>query len=364
MVFCSVSKKNITGIMAAVLFMIFALFMPAFVCPQNIPDADYAALLDSPNAVIQSGIDSRVPAPLAGVWENASRLLDFYTVSDGDNTRTVGGIFLKMFYGRYYDRTAEPAGISAETVRVQAETVSVPPRPKNNTSAREGEVLVTSFEETSLQTETSGSWLMHIRYPPYRESDVIPLAVIDDKLYLDFYIRYDENPGVAGSVRGFWRAAGTASGITASRPYYAKNIESLFITDDAMYRIRYWEADVIPDFSVRAYFSAGADEYAVDKYIAAGNKIFTCVPGRGTRIRQVGISPLPSGYVLSQNGSLCAFAQPYLVKSAVTDVYDTVERINSLPPHSAPAVFPPSNLNFYYDVIEDLRKYTPNLHNP
>ena len=298
--------------------------------------------------------DDAVPRPLRGVWQNDARMVSFFAEENSEQSRAITGIVLKQFYGWYYDRAAEPSAL------VSNGADALPPRDKNNTTARHGEILITAFDETSPITDESGSWTMRVLYPPYREADKIALAVIRDSLFLDFYIRYDENPGSLGSIEGFWRAAGTASGITASKPYYAQSVESLFITADSTFRIRYWEVDLEPDLSARAYFSDGGLEYTVDKYLIIGGKTFTCVQGRGTRIRQITKSPAARDYELSADGTLCAFGAPYLLRSQITDIYAAVAEANARKRPPAPPIFPPKNLDFHYDVIKELRKYTPN----
>ena len=295
-----------------------------------------------------------VPLPLRGVWQNDARLVSFFAEANPEQSRALTGIVLKQFYGWYYDRAAEPPALASDGAD------ELPPRDKNDTTARHGEILITAFDETSPITGESGSWTMRVLYPPYSEPEKIALAVIRNNLFLDFYIRYDENPGSLGSVEGFWRAAGTASGITASRPYYAQTVESLFITADSTFRIRYWQVDLEPDPSARAYFSDGAVEYAVDKYLIIGGKTFTCVQGRGTRIRRITKSPAARDYELSADGTLCAFTAPYLSRSQITDIYAAVNEANARKSPPAPPIFPPKNLDFHYDVIKELRKYTPN----
>jgi hypothetical protein len=334
--------RNITILFIVLVVLLSVAFLQAQETPPVPVDSEYAGL---------------IPSPLRGVWENSNRILSFYTMTNNGSNRVLSGVFLKMYYGWYYDRTAEPFGVT--TVNTQGQSVPVVARDRNNVSAHEGEALITKFDETSPITETSGSWLMRVLYPPYRETDAIALAVIRNKLYLNFFIRYDENPDSRNSIRGFWRAAGTASGITASRPYYLDSIESLYITDDAVFRIRYWEVDLVPNLATRAYFSDGATEYAVDKYIIVGDKTFTCVQGRGTQIRQITQTALMTDYDLSDDGTLCAFSEPYLTKSRVTDVYAEIANANARKKPAAPPVFPPSDLDFHYDTIEDLRKYTP-----
>jgi hypothetical protein len=216
-----------------------------------------------------------------------------------------------MFYARYNDRAA---GADAGT-----------PRDRNDTAAPQAEVLVTSFEETTPETGTSGSWVIRIRYPPYRETSAIDAAVIGGNLYLSFFIR--DGGTSAEDLRGFWRGAGTASGVTLSRPWFADSMESLYITGEAVFRIRYWPlaSDAAPDMGAEARFSDGASEYRVSKYIRSGDRIFTCVQGRGARIRQVTKSPLPpEGVTLSENGKLCTFSKPYL-----TGANHVVDKVSS-----------------------------------
>jgi hypothetical protein len=349
-------RKKKRGLRADILYM-----------TNRLPLAQFAlslCLLSFPffSAPAQEEIASPVPEALRGVWEGGfdgepkefgGRIVGFYESGSEDPDAPPAGmfVFLKLFYGRYYDRTAE---FPASAVR-----------DRNDAAAKTGEALAVSFEETSPATQNSGSWTMRVSYPPYRESDAVALAVIGDNLYLNFHIRYDENPDSRNGIAGFWRAGGTASGITASRPYYARSVESFYITGGesplgSVFRIRYWETDAEPDPSARAFFSDGENEYDVDKYIVIGDRTFTCVQGRGTRIRQITRSPLPENYELSDDGTLCAFGRPYLARSKIDDPYEEAARANAKRPPPPRPLFPPSNLDFHYDEIRELRKYTPN----
>ena len=292
-----------------------------------------------------------IPEQLAGVWANTNRLVQFDAAADGaSNTIT-----LKLFYGWYYDRAAAPASEDSST------------RDRNAASAPQAQHIPVQFRELCEPSAAGGAWELLLEYSGGKGTVPVPAARIGDGLYLDFLIRgsayaAETAPQENGGMTGFWRAGGNASGILISPPIIAPEVSCYYYAaPDAVYRLRYWRTDAAYE-QVQATFAADGNEYSVDKFLVIGDTVYTCVTGRATAIRHVErLESVPQA-VVSDDGRLCSFAGPYLTysqdqRSSAEQTADANSRKKPLPP---PPV-QPLHLDFHYDEIEALRRYTPGL---
>ena len=250
----------------------------------------------------------------------------------------------------------------------------------------------------------SGAWDLQITYSHDRTVYHVPAAVIGNNLYLHFTVKVLQtgsattdtaattvaSSGASASngsavstipsqLYGFWQDNGNASGILISPPYTSKELLSYYITNDSVYHIRYWQTDMEYDPTAEAVFSDGNNRYTVKKHLLVGGLVYTCVPGRGTKIRNIEKSnSLPEKYTLNsvivsqrvtnsdgstgitsyETATICALGDPYL---SLTDGKQTIEQLvlaaNSRHIPLPKPLFPPSNLDFHWDIIRDLRKY-------
>lgn len=308
------------------------------------------------------------PPLLSGVWDGKDRLV--YFVPESETQKSSVAFMLKTLYGWYYDRPLEPEYFASFE------------RPVNNVSVNEAEKASVRYEDVSLHSvsfetvkdnKTSGVWEICLTYADKSESK-IPAAVIDGKLYLNFVIKprrpkalseQTEDGGSENPIYGFWQGVGQSSGITVSRPVIESELTSFYITENAIYHIRYWLTDM--EYSgAEATFSDGDKTYSVAKHILSAGNVYTCVTGRSLQIRNVERSPFNlENYTLDSTGTICAFGKPYLVKNSDTAA-DENERIkkymqialdaNKRRKPDPPPLFPPSDVNWHWDDIRRLEK--------
>ena len=347
-----------------------------------------------------------VPRLLEGVWENYSRYVVFdtgYATSAGE---AIPQIVLRTFYQWYDDRAAESPEYSVAVLRdsnaatqtsSQAQEIHVRFVPLTDelftadygiqTVRSDGDVLI-------AENENSGAWDMQVEYVGKRlggrEIYHIPVAVIGGDLYLDFTVRMEDSstllatPILSGNIlenenpmAGYWQDYGSANGILESPPIMDSELLSYYVSDSAVYPIRYWVTDMEYDADARASIVDGDDTYYVTKHLWVGGKNYTCTLGRRTQIRNLQkIDSLPSPYrtnsvlvekhALDDDGNeftytvrtstICAFGEPYL---RLTDGSKSIEEIikadNSRKKDPPKPLFPVTGgpLDFDWSIIEN-----------
>lgn len=339
--------------------------------------------------------DEAVPELLKGVWMNSSR----YVVFDGgysNGNGTIPMMVLRAFYQWYDDRTAEPHAYTEKnkrplndaTQRNLPEEISV--RFIELTPQLSGDkiVLQDDGDEVSADGVPSGAWNMQVKYPGNREIYNIPFAVIGNKLYLDFIIKEEDSDKVpkgafldgntmqsGNPLNGYWKDSGNASGILISPPINSKELMSYYINENSVYHIRYWRTDMDYDSEKEAVFSDGEETYRVPKHLRVSGQTFTCVNGRGTRIRNIEkIEGLPSEYTLNSilvkkhgsddNGdeysysvrtaTICAMGKPYLELVEGKTIEEILKEDSKKKYPDPVPLFPPHGvLDFDWSIIED-----------
>ena len=320
------------------------------------------------------GISPSLPPLLAGLWQNNQRIVSFENLDSAS-------VILKLFYGWYYDRAAEPGTqtfvdsimsttqldynysgasqqdfIARNSVTITDEVLqydSLPPRPKNDATSPKAQHLLVEFEPLIPETETSGAWNIWITYPDIKERHAIPVAVFDGKLYVNFYL------GTSSPLSRFFQAASNTNGITISTPLLDKEVISYLVTGSRMYKIRYWQTDMEYDGKTEAVLSGEDGDYQVPKHLIGGT-VYTCVAGRRVDIRNVEEIPLDiSGFTMSSDNRIIVQKSAYLslMDNNASELYQLIAEANS---RKAPPPLPPiplGDLDFHYAEIEDLRKY-------
>ena len=250
--------------------------------------------------------------PLAGIWENSNRII---SVNEDNSLQFV----LKTFYGFYYDKAA---------------------------------VL-----NASLDSGENGETILRIKYPSERKPQAHPIGVINNKLFLDFYCRsYIEDDEAENysyedketdeshnsPLYGYWRCCGNVNGIEIAVPSTKPELTCYYFTDSEVYFLRYWQADV-PYERETVDVNDGDFSFKVDKLLKVGDIVYTCVVGRGTFVRNfekttykidgdtVSFGTASEKYPLyrSQDGSLLAFSEPYIVRSEIADLEAAIAEHNS-----------------------------------
>ena len=334
-----------------------------------------------------------VPELLSGVWHNKSRYVVFDTGAAGkvaEDSEIMGQV-LRLFYRWYADRAAESPSFSNDAARdvnnatsaSSAESVEIHWTPLTYEVFSSGsDRAVTLYNGDTLSADgiASGAWDMEVHYPGRNETYHIPVAVIGNRLYLHFVVKQLESIGIErpnyNLLGGYWRDYGSASGVLVSPPANAPELRSFYIAGSSVYQIRYWRTDLDYDESARAVFSDGDDTYDVPKMLLAQGLVYTCVNGRGSRIRNITRSPsLPEDFMLNsvlvtrhgtdeggeattwteKAATICALGEPYLTLLDSTETLESIAaRINAQKKPFPPPLFPPHGiLDFDWSIIED-----------
>ncbi|MBQ0038888.1 MAG: hypothetical protein KBS64_00480 [Treponema sp.] len=338
---------------------------------------------------------NKVPELLKGVWKNQER----YVVFDsgyGNEKGSIPMMVLRTFYQRYDDRVAEPneytknnpRKINDATQKDMPEELSVRFVPL---TYHLGDGMVVEQEDgdqVMADGIPSGAWNMQVVYPRRKEIYNVPFAVIGGNLYLNFIVKEEDSDKIPQSplldgntmqsgnpLAGYWQDSGNASGILVSPPVNSKELLSFYITDSSVYHIRYWRTDMDYDGEKQAVFSDGDETYHVPKHLRVSGETFTCVNGRGSRIRNIEKSEtLPKEYTLNsivvkktgrsddgtefsysvRTSTICAMGQPYLtLENGKTLEQILKEDAAKKYPEPQP-LFPAHGiLDFDWSIIED-----------
>lgn len=346
-----------------------------------------------------------VPQLLEGIWENYSRYIVFDTGYTSAAGEAIPQIVLRTFYQWYDDRAAESPEYSASV-----------PRSDNNTTATSSvaqeihvrfvpltDQLFTDSENAVVrengdllyaENENSGAWDMQVDFVGKRfggrQIYHIPVAVIGDRLYLKFALRVDDSEPTSATailngtileseypMAGYWQDYGNANGILESPPIVSKELLSYFVTDSAVYPIRYWTTDMDYDENAVASIVDGDETYYVKKHLWVGDKNYTCTLGRRTQIRNLQkTDSLPKPYTTNsvlvekhatddegnefsytvRTSTICAFGEPYLT---LTDGSKSIEEIvaedNARRKDPPEPLFPVHGgpIDFDWSIIED-----------
>ena len=299
-----------------------------------------------------------VPKAFEGVWERDDRFVLFSCNGQEEEAKQKEGaaILLKTFYAWHLDRCAEPENFTAarspnDSTCPEAERIFIEYRP-----------LVTSKQAA----ENASVWELFVWHPRLKEASVIPVAIIGENLYLDFAVKLggDETEGEEGAemekdpMVGFWAQMSEGDGLKVCPPVSSNDIYSNYITEDAVYTIRYWRTDM-EYTNAKAFFSDGGKTFSVVKHIQSAGKIYTCANGRSVTIRNVQkTNDRPQVYQLDQSAQICGLGEPYLKrvqdKGSQEAVVALEKECNSRRAPNPDPPFPPSNLDWHLDDIRRL----------
>lgn len=315
-----------------------------------------------------------LPSLMSGLWENSHRMVSFESLDSAY-------LVLKLFYGWYYDRSAEPGAIritdtlsttqfdynysaasqdefvARNSVTVTEEVLqpeNLPPRPRNDAASPEAHHLLVEFEPLIPETESSGAWNIWITYPDVKQRHAIPVAVFDGKLYVDFFL------GEGDAPTRFFQAASNTHDITITTPLLDKEVTSYLVTGSRMYKIRYWQTDMEYDGETQAILTGEDGSHEVPKHLLIGGTVYTCVAGRRVDIRNVEEVPHDlSGFAFSGDNRIVVQKPAYLTKmeEPSSQLYQLIAEANSRRVPPPPPPIPLGDLDFHYEEINDLRKY-------
>ena len=365
--------------------------------------ATEAELLADGEGVVGESEDS-VPALLSGIWANDSRYVVFGSGYRAEESgKPIPDIVLRTFYQWYDDRAGESGEYSAKVSRDRnaAETRSAEEMELRFTPLTD-ELFMPEYGQGVVQEDgdvlyaegkNSGAWDIEVKYSGHKlggeDTYHIPVAVIGNRLYLNFAIKGEDSDSVPTSglldgvtiqaenlLEGYWRDNGSANGIMVCPPVTNTELLSYYITNNSVYHIRYWETDMEYDPEAEALFTDGDVTYSVPKHLRAAQKTYTCTLGRRTRIRNIDKSTSIQGdYELNsvlvekhfadadggesrytvRTSTILAFGKPYLTLTDGSRDLQGIIAANNVRRHPAPvSPFPPHGvLDFDWSVIED-----------
>ncbi|MBP3710105.1 MAG: hypothetical protein J6I73_06880 [Treponema sp.] len=326
----------------------------------------------------------QLPDLLQGIWRGSDRYVFFvppqrtaYEERTADDDIAHGevqisralapsdvAVVLKTYYGWFYDRAAEPEAYAASerflctATTKEAERITIAAEPLQSRPPR-------LDEDGNSIPYTSGAWELVVTYNGKTKYETrIPVAVIGNELYLDFIIKGDTDDMRTSSANnnlfGFWQGVCKRSDFQIAPYPRGAEVTSYYVLDDAVYTLRYWET-TMPYTDTYASFTDGDESFHVQKHIVSSGSVFTCVTGRSTRIRNIAKSSAPfMNYTLDSTGTICAFGEPYLIKVTGAENADAliaiVNEANARRKPDPPPLFPPSNLNWHWDIITLLEK--------
>lgn len=290
-----------------------------------------------------------VPSVLQGLWQGRDRLILF----SGEESRFA--CVLRVFYTWYNDRASEPPSYS-----------QVSSRDRNNTTSAYPENIDISFKTLEeVASSNEGSYSLCVKYPGQKELFYIPLAKVDDKIYLNFFLRQDyyQQDGSPIKEKYLLLDMGTSSGITISPPIIKKELFSYLVDGNFVYRIRYWLSDM-ENTDELAEFSDGDNVYQVPKYIQTSGNLYTCTTGRSKNIRNIQKSTsLPYDFLTDKENKIYAYGSPYLVfvpgSKNQNQLQQIVDKNNSKKHPPVKPLFPVSDIDFHWKEISELEKYNP-----
>lgn len=309
----------------------------------------------------------RFPALLEGIWTGGDRYVFFVPENTAEKAAvkpTDIALILKTYYGWFYDRTAEPE-----------DWASSPERFLCTATTKEAERLTVTAEnllnrpprydaDGNAVPYDSGAWELVVKYNGKKRYETrIPVAVIGNELYLDFVLRNSSPDAItAGGTEldGYWQGVCRRESIRIAPYPRVSEIRSYYVSGGDMYALRFWET-TMPYTDDLASFDDTGKTFSVAKHIVSNASVFTCVTGRSNRIRNTVKRPLDFGdYKLDETGAICAFGKPYMTKvvgkDSAPELMHIVAEANSRRKDPPPPLFPPSDLNWHWDLIALLEK--------
>lgn len=284
---------------------------------------------------------------MLGIWESKDRYV-FFEQNDEDQPQLV--VLLKTYYGWYLNRAAEPASYNDKE-----------PRVRNTANARNAEHIYIQ----NINTKETGNSLygsLDLSYSTWQKN-TIPFFMLENSIYLSYFEKDEveelENPDKKWT---FYRGVAPSKGFMISPQSIPENITGYIIDGEKLYDVRYWKTDM--DYSTDYItFSYKDDSYQIPKHLRSQETNYSCVSGRSKKVRN---AVKPFEYKVENflyNDEVSAFTkneEPYLKQLAGRDTFEELIKIvkeaNSKRKPDPPALFPPSDLDWHWDLIDMLEK--------
>ena len=289
-----------------------------------------------------------LPEKLTGIWEAKDRYV-FFEQNDRDDSELV--VVLKTYYGWYLDRAAEPSDFAEKESRT-----------RNSATTRNAEHIKIQNIETK-ETEGSLYGSLDLYFSRWQEN-TIPFLILDDSLYLSYFEKDEQaDDGQTEShTWQFYRGVAPSKGFLISPQSVPANITGYIIDEDKLYDVRYWQTDM--DLSTDYItFSYKEDSYQIPKHLRSCNTNYSCVSGRSKKVRNA-VKPFnykSEDFIFNDDNTVFTKnEEPYLKRLAGRETFEELIKIvkeaNSRRKPDPPALFPESNLDWHWDLIDLLEK--------
>ena len=295
-----------------------------------------------------------LPSKLLGIWESKDRYI-FFEQNDEEEPQLV--LLLKTYYGWYLNRAAEPEDYSKKEARI-----------RNTANARNAEhVYIKNINVTETSKSLYGS--LDLVYSNWQKN-TIPFFLIDGSLFLSYFEKDKtfvseniENSEILQNKNWtFYRGIAPSKGFIISPQSIPENITGYIIDGDKLYDVRYWQTDM--DYSTDYInFTYKDDVYIIPKHLRSCETNYSCVSGRSKKVRNT-VKPFEykaENYIFNDDAS--AFTkneEPYLKHLADQNTFEELIKIikeaNSRRKPDPPALFPESDLDWHWEMIDLLEK--------
>lgn len=250
----------------------------------------------------------QLPETFFGIWEGKDRYVFFDNYTENQIPELV--VCLKQVFGWHIDRTAEPDSYGEREQRVR----------NMGTTRKSEHVWLSVNKELCLNGEE-----LTLKYSNH-QINYVPAYILDGNMYLDFYIRSQEDPN-------FYIGHAVSKGLMMSEQSIPENIACYYIIENRIYNIRYWKTDIEleeEDFSKKASFTYGDDSFFIPSYISSQEFNYSCVTGRSKRVRnsQKAVGFNETEYIWNEDKSVMIFdKEPYLVQLADKNTFEDLMEI-------------------------------------
>lgn len=312
----------------------------------------------------------QLPEKLEGLWEGKDRYV-FLESSDSEQNENDNPysadtceivIVLKEYYGWYYDRAAESQAHSLEEERIANAATH---KEAEHIKIVKIDSLINQPQDNTFELPEDCAWELKFNFSKYQQNR-IPLCVIDDNMYLKFYVKqaqWDEEGKIITSQNGQWLGNADSRGITLDSQLQIQNIGLLLVDQALLFDIRYWFSDM--DFyDGLVKLSYNDKEYMLPKVISSCGQNYTCVSSfRSKKIRNV-VEPFSfdaEKWVYNKDMTVMAVnEEPYLKKLAdkntFSDLMLLVKAANARRKPDPPPLFDDKELDWHWELIDYLEK--------
>ena len=281
-----------------------------------------------------------LPTKILGIWEAKDRYV-FFEQNDENQPQIV--VVLKTYYGWYLNRAAEPAEYNEKE-----------PRVRNTANVRNAEhIYIQNINVKETANSLYGS--LDLAFSSWQKN-TIPFFILDNQLYLSYFEKdiHEEEPF------DFYRGVAPSQGFMISQQSLPENITGYIIDGDKLYDVRYWRTDM--DYSSDYItFTYKEDSYQIPKHLRSCETNYSSVSGRSKKVRNT-VKPFAyraENFIFNDDNTVFTKnEEPYLKQLADRDTFEELIKIikeaNSRRKPDPPALFPESDLDWHWDLIDQL----------